>query len=186
LIASVWCLVAIYFVSKLARAFLSPKECRPGGWSTSPTTGRERSIMQWSWPLVVVNGMTYVLTTVSQTLDSPVVLTVAKGLLSVVLMALILMAMSMGKPMLAASGDPADQRTALAAGHIRNPLLAGVGLLATALLGYIGLARFVATQIVVTGAILTTMYIGYLSGKAISERMRLSPIPRSGAGSARV
>jgi potassium efflux system protein len=31
------------------------------------------------------------------------------------------------------------------------------------------LARFAATQIVVTGAILTTMYIGYLSGKAISE-----------------
>ncbi|WP_440983831.1 mechanosensitive ion channel family protein, partial [Shinella sumterensis] len=55
----------------------------------------------------------------------------------------------------------------------------------------VGLARFVAAQIVVTGAILVTMYIGFLSGRAVSannafgatavgkrleERFGLSPI----------
>ena len=38
-----------------------------------------------------------------------------------------------------------------------------------ALLGYIGLARFVSQQIVVTGAILATMYIGFLSSRAIAD-----------------
>ena len=37
-----------------------------------------------------------------------------------------------------------------------------------ALLGYIGFARFLSAQIVITGAILSTMYIGYLSARAIS------------------
>src|SRR5690606_3774959 len=47
--------------------------------------------------------------------------------------------------------------------------LLGGGTLVAALLGYIGLARFIAQQIVITGAILTTMYVGYLSASAISE-----------------
>ena len=38
-----------------------------------------------------------------------------------------------------------------------------------ALLGYIGLARFISIQMVFTGALLTTMYIGYLSARAVSE-----------------
>src|SRR5690606_35805793 len=45
----------------------------------------------------------------------------------------------------------------------------GGGMVLAALLGYIGLARFISQQIVVTGAILTTMYVGHLSGGAVSE-----------------
>ena len=36
-------------------------------------------------------------------------------------------------------------------------------------LGYIGLARFISQQIVWTGAVLATMYIGFLSSRAVSE-----------------
>jgi small-conductance mechanosensitive channel len=45
----------------------------------------------------------------------------------------------------------------------------GAGLIITALTGYVGLARFVATQLIITGAIIVTTYIGLLSGKAISR-----------------
>ena len=38
-----------------------------------------------------------------------------------------------------------------------------------ALAGYVGLAKFVSQQIVITGAILATMYIGFLSARAMSE-----------------
>ena len=38
-----------------------------------------------------------------------------------------------------------------------------------ALLGYIGFARFMSMQMVFTGAILSTMYIGFLSARAVSE-----------------
>ena len=37
------------------------------------------------------------------------------------------------------------------------------------MLGYIGFARFMSMQIVFTGAILATMYIGFLSARAVSE-----------------
>jgi len=49
-------------------------------------------------------------------------------------------------------------------------MLTGFGLIALTVIGYVGLARFIATQIVVTGAILVTMYIGILSGRAIGAQ----------------
>lgn len=47
-------------------------------------------------------------------------------------------------------------------------LLGGVTMVA-AFLGYIGFARFLSAQIVFTGALLTTMYIGFLTARAIAE-----------------
>ncbi len=49
-------------------------------------------------------------------------------------------------------------------------LLLGAALIATALSGYVGLARFIATQITVTSAILVTVYIGLLTGKSVSRQ----------------
>jgi potassium efflux system protein len=45
----------------------------------------------------------------------------------------------------------------------------GATIVISALGGYIGFARFFAQQVVVTGAILVTMYVGFLSAGAISE-----------------
>jgi potassium efflux system protein len=160
--------VAIYFVSKLARAILAPK--MPAWRLVNVSNGGARLLFPMVVALVVVNGLDFVLGVVSQTLDSPVVLTVAKGFVSVLIMALILVGMSIVKPMLASSGDPSDAGERWPRLIFATLVIAGIGLLVTAMLGYVGLARFTATQIVVTGAILTTMYIGYLSGKAVSER----------------
>jgi small-conductance mechanosensitive channel len=44
-------------------------------------------------------------------------------------------------------------------------------------LGFIGLARFAAQQIVVTGAFLVTMYLGFLTGRAISEEQAFASSP---------
>lgn len=160
-------LVAIFFVSKLARGILAP---RTSAWRlVNLSNGGARTLYYLVVAMVVVNGIDFVGDEISQSLGSPVVLTVFKGLLSVFLMALILMAMALGRPMVAASGDPSDQGQPWPRIISVALLVTGVGLMATALMGYVGFARFAATQIVVTGAILTTMYIGYLSGKAISE-----------------
>ena len=160
-------LVAIFFVSKLARGILAP---RTSAWRlVNLSNGGARTLYYLVVAMVVVNGIDFVGDEISQSLGSPVVLTVFKGLLSVFLMALILMAMALGRPMVAASGNPSDQGQPWPRIISVALLVTGVGLMATALLGYVGFARFAATQIVVTGAILTTMYIGYLSGKAISE-----------------
>ncbi|WP_299860999.1 mechanosensitive ion channel family protein [uncultured Hoeflea sp.] len=160
-------LVIVYFVGKLARAVLAPKT--PAWRLVNISNGGARLLFPMVIALVIVNGFDYVLSQISQTLGSPVVLTVAQGFFSVLIMALILIAMAAVRPMLARSGDAADAGERWPRVILATLLVAGVGLLATALFGYVGLARFAATQIVVTGAILTTMYIGYLSGKAVSE-----------------
>ena len=61
---------------------------------------------------------------------------------------------------------------------IRLPLLAiGVALIVSALLGYIGLAQFAARQIVVTGAIVATMFIGLQVARALSSGEALARTP---------
>jgi small-conductance mechanosensitive channel len=49
-------------------------------------------------------------------------------------------------------------------------LLMGGALIAIALSGYVGLARFIATQIIITGAILVMVYIGVLTGRSVSKQ----------------
>ncbi|MBC7283708.1 mechanosensitive ion channel family protein [Hoeflea sp.] len=161
-------IVAVFFVSKLARGIFAPS--MPAWRLVDVSDGGARVLYRLVVALVVVNGLDYVSGQLSRSLGSPVVLTVLKGIISVCLMAFILIGMALVKPMLSKSGDPADPGEAWPRVIWVSLLVGGIGLLATVALGYVGLARFAATQIVVTGAILTTMYIGYLSGKAISER----------------
>ncbi|MEO1703269.1 MAG: mechanosensitive ion channel domain-containing protein [Pseudomonadota bacterium] len=47
--------------------------------------------------------------------------------------------------------------------------ISGIALILTALLGFLGFARFASQQIVITGAILSTMYLGYRAASAIGE-----------------
>lgn len=160
-------IVAVFFVGKLARGILTPR--MPSWRLVDFSNGGARVLYQLVLALVIVNGLDYVAGQLSQSLGSPVVLTVSKSVISVCLMAFILIGMALVKPMLSKSGDPSDPGQAWPRVVSVTLLIGGVGLLATIALGYVGLARFAATQIVGTGAILTTMYIGYLSGKAISE-----------------
>jgi len=160
-------LVAIFFVGKLARGVLSPSM---SAWRlVNVSNGGARILYLLVVAMVIVNGLDFVGDQISQSLGSPVVLAVFKGMISVFLIALILIAMALGRPMVAVSGDPADPGQPWPRFISITLSMAGIGLMAATALGYVGFARFAATQIVVTGAILTTMYIGYLSGRAISE-----------------
>lgn len=160
-------LVAIFFVGRLARAILAPQMAAWRLVNLSDSGARVLYLLVVA--MVIVNGLDFVGDQISQTLGSPVVLTVFKGVVAVFLIALILIGMALSRPMVAASGDPSDPGQPWPRFISISLLVAGLGLMATAALGYVGFARFAATQIVVTGAVLTTMYIGYLSGKAISE-----------------
>jgi small-conductance mechanosensitive channel len=62
----------------------------------------------------------------------------------------------------------------MAAGCQAVFVLTGAALIIATLGGYVGLARFIATQIVMTGAILVTMYIGILTGKAVAKQNALA------------
>ncbi|MDO6963337.1 mechanosensitive ion channel domain-containing protein [Rhizobium alvei] len=165
-VSFLWMLAGVYFVYKLARAIFAPTKPQ---WRLVTVSDRGARLLVWyAVVLALINGMSYVFGATNQALDAPVVLTVAKGFVSTILIGFVLILLSFVRPMQAkelGEGDgswPAVIRVGL--------VLTGLGLIVTALAGYIGLAQFVATQIIVTGAIAVTMYIGFLSGHALSSK----------------
>ncbi|NVP57168.1 DUF3772 domain-containing protein [Mycoplana rhizolycopersici] len=160
--------VGLYFVSALSRAVLAPK--RPA-WRLVSVSNRgaqrlERSI----FAMALANALDYFLGAVSVALGSAVVLTVAKSMIASIVIGLILIWISFIRPMLRAGDDPASEGRPWPRALTMVLMLTGFGLIALTVIGYVGLARFIATQIVVTGAILVTMYIGILSGRAIGAQ----------------
>ncbi|WP_245422965.1 mechanosensitive ion channel domain-containing protein [Neorhizobium huautlense] len=158
----------VYFVWKLTYGVMAPGEPE---WRLVRLTNRGARLLTWAiLVMAVVNGLDYLLGAISEALSSPLVLTIVKSLLASLIIGLILIAISFIKPRLVEGEDPDGH------GHAWPrffPLLLRVmgGLLILAVLtGYVGLARFASTQIVLTGAVIVLIYVGLLSGKAISKQ----------------
>nr|WP_237351593.1 mechanosensitive ion channel family protein [Rhizobium sp. ACO-34A] len=160
----------VFFVSMLARAVLAPKA--PSWRLVRLSNKGARDINIAVVAMAVVNGFDYVLGAISEALSSPVVLTVMKSLVSSVIVGIIIFIVSFLRPVLSASGDPAERGKPWPKAFAVLLRLIGFGLVFASIIGYVGLARFLATQIILTGAVIATMYIGILSGKAISAPNR--------------
>ncbi|NML73275.1 mechanosensitive ion channel family protein [Rhizobium sp. S-51] len=160
----------VFFVSMLARAVLAPKA---PSWRLVRLSNKGARDLNFAvMTMAVVNGLDYVLGAVSETLSSPVVLTVMKSFVSSVVVGLTIFVVSFLHPVLSAGGDPTERGKAWPKAFAILLRLTGVGLILLSAIGYVGLARFLATQIILTGAVVATMYIGILSGKAISAPNR--------------
>lgn len=160
----------VFFVSLLARAVLAPRQPNWRLLSLSNKGARDLNIAVLL--MTIINGLDYVVGTATEALSSPLVLTVVKSLISSVLVGLIIFVVAFLRPMVNESGDPEQ-----AGRPWPRPLatlfrLVGFGLVLAATIGFVGLARFMATQIVVTGAVIVTIYLGVLSGRAISAQNR--------------
>ncbi|MCA1440601.1 mechanosensitive ion channel family protein [Ensifer sp. IC4062] len=160
--------VLLLFVTSLAQAVLSPKQ---SNWRLVRVSDRGARMLFISiCAMAVVNVLDYLAGSISESLGSPVILTVAKSFVASIIIGLILMSMAWIRPMLRpeepfdAPGRPWPRPIWI------SLLLMGALLVAIALAGYVGLARFIATQIIVTGAILVTMYIGILTGRSVSKQ----------------
>ncbi|PDV88917.1 mechanosensitive ion channel protein [Rhizobium sp. H4] len=158
----------VYFVGRFVNAIFAPRE--PHWRLVKLSNLGARSIGYCLLAMAVVNGLDYLFGTVSEAMGSPLVLTVVRSLIAALIIGVILIAASFGKPMLARNGDPDAPGRHWPRGMAIILRVAGAGLIVTALAGYVGLARFVATQFVITGAVVATMYVGLLSGKAISRQ----------------
>lgn len=161
MLSSLFQVIAIvFFVDRLARAALGPD--RPN-WRLVPVDTLSARRLYWlAWLTAVTTGADFVLNRVNHAMGSPLSLTIAKSFVATVIVGLLLVLVGLVRP---AQEDGAPRRFR----WINWIFLAlGIGTMAAALLGYIGFARFVSQQIVVTGAIASTMYIGFLSAGAIS------------------
>lgn len=167
IIASVFSLIGlVYFVSAISRAVLAPQA--PNWRLVKLSNKGARDVGIAIFLMALVNGVDYVAAVISETYSSPVVLTVMKSLGSSVIVGLLIFSVSFLRPVLAESGDPAARGRSWPRAVSLSFRIIGALLIMAAAIGYVGLARFLATQIVLTGAVLATMYIGILSGKAIS------------------
>lgn len=160
-------ILMLSFVTQIARGIFAPSMPR---WRLIPVSDRgARTLYRLVVLMALVIATDYVLASVSQALGSPVLLTVAKSFVATIVMGLILIFMSRVKPMeTVRDGDePASERWP----QVISVMLLGAGifLILSSLTGYVGLSRFVATQIVQTGAVLATMYIGFLAGQAVIQ-----------------
>ncbi|SJM35664.1 mechanosensitive ion channel family protein [Mesorhizobium delmotii] len=156
-------IAVVFCVNRLTNAALEP---RLPNWRLIPVeSGPARWLVRLTTAMAVVIGVNNFLSVVNDKMGSPLSLTIARSFVATIIVGVILILMGLLKPFKAADGSwrpwPAWLRyTAVAL---------GVFTIATALLGYIGLAIFVSRQVVVTGTILVTAYIGFLSARAISE-----------------
>ena len=121
------------------------------------------------WWLIVamtfVNAFDYLAGSVSDVLESPIILTIARSLVAAVIIGVLLVILSRIKPMLSEAGDHGAWPRS-----ISIPLLVlGIALIILPFFGFVGLARFIATQVIVLGALLVTMYLGFLAANAVSE-----------------
>lgn len=195
--------VATYFVIQITFAVLTPARPR---WRLIEVSGRgARTLCIYVVAIALVSSFDYFASGLSTILGSDVAVTVAKTFFAVVVIGALLIALSYVRPMqvdeerYGRAATPADyQRRQRWTPVIGISLrVAGAGLILLALAGYVGLARFIASQIIVTGAILATMYIGFLCGRAVasvddfsstsvgrflSERMKLGSIALDQAG----
>jgi small-conductance mechanosensitive channel len=167
IVAAVFALIGlVFFVSAIARAVLAPAAPHWRLVKLSNKGARDLSIAIFL--MALVNGLDYVVSVMNEAYSSPVVLTVMRSFASSVVIGLLLFFVSFLRPVLAASGDPAVRGRPWPRAVAITLRIVGAVLILAAAIGYVGLARFLATQIVLTGAVLATMYIGILTGKAIS------------------
>lgn len=154
----------VYFIHRLAWAILSPDM---PAWRLVNVAPRPGRVLAWLISATAfASGLDSWIGTINQILSSPLSLTMAKSLLSTVLIGILILAIAFLKPI-------ENSET----GHTRRwpralrsfLIILGLVPILAALLGYIGMARFVSQQIVVTGAFLVTMYLGFLTARAISE-----------------
>lgn len=163
LVALFTVIVAVFFVYRLSGAVFSPG--RPE-WRLVPVrSGAARTLFWLTWLTALVAGLDFLTSKVNAVMGSPLSLTVAKSFLATLLIGLLVIVIGLVRPYTDEAGRPRRWHPLLR----MLAFLLGGGTIAAAVLGYIGLARFISQQIVVTGAILTTMYIGHRSASAISE-----------------
>ncbi|MCM2472100.1 mechanosensitive ion channel family protein [Rhizobium sp. CG5] len=185
----------MFFVSKLTRAVLAPGAST---WRLVRVSDRGARDLEYAiLAMALINGADYVLGSISETLGSPVVLTVIKSLVSAVLVGLIIVIVSFMKPVIAKHDEASVEGRPWPRWVIATMRLTGAGLILAGLTGYVGLSRFLATQLILNGAVIATMYIGIRSGRAVSapnqfgetlvgrflhKRLALSPVALDQSG----
>ena len=170
--AALVAIAALYFIQRLIGTVFAPRH--PDRRLAQFSNPASRLLVWLTLLMAGVHILDFFLGALSDILSSPLPITVAQSMIAALLIGLLLIFASVVKPF----HDPVSRQSLPWPAVIRLPmlLLAGFVIVAAAS-GYIGLARFSASQIVITGAILATMFIGIQSGRAVGADGALDITP---------
>lgn len=160
------------FVWLLLRAVLSPGDARHR--LLKMTDRAAWRLMFLGLLMAVIHGLDYLATRLIDIFAMPVEFTVAKSLAATLLIALTLIAVVTTR---LREPDPEKPQSGYRGWHPLAYWLIWLSIMAIVLAelsGYISLGRFIAGQIIITGSLVATMYIGYLASRAISGQGAMS------------
>lgn len=156
-------IATVFFVYRLTSAALAP---RMPSWRLLPIECGASSRLCWLVAAMAgVTAFDYFMGRVYSVIGSQLSLTVATSLGATVAVGVLLILIGMVRPF-----PPKEEGEKPRPWPVSFRLLiflVGIATILAALFGYIGFARFLSQQVVVTGAILATMYIGFLTSGAI-------------------
>jgi small-conductance mechanosensitive channel len=169
-----WLFLAIsgtVFAWNLCRQVFAPVL---GNWRLIEMSGSAARKMFWlSFCLFVIYALDTMLEAWNSALSGPLAITVIQGVIAANLIGVILILMALVNPAAARDEEANQEKSARVLKWPRwitiPVILTGVVIIVSALLGYIGFARFVSQQVVVTGAIIAIMWIGILAARELSS-----------------
>ncbi|MEM7303231.1 MAG: mechanosensitive ion channel domain-containing protein [Pseudomonadota bacterium] len=160
-------IAGVAFVSYLIRGVLAP---RYPAWRLLNISDAAARRLSWlGVAMAVIYGIDYFINDVGTLLSSPVDLTVIRSFVTTLLIGVLLMATVLTTLRTDTDGSALRYRG-------WSPTIAlGIWLIivlmiVASVLGYVSLGRFFARQVVITGSIAVTMYIGFLAARSISQR----------------
>lgn len=161
-------IVLTSFVYCLAYAILNP--ALPQWRLIGVTTPAARWLFGLAMAIAIVYGLDNAISKFSSQLDASYNVTVFFSFIASVLIGILVLIVAFTKPFVDEDGNAkAWSKWAFIA------LLAlGVAPLFTSGIGYVSLSRFISQQMIVTGATLLVMYIGFLAGSTISDEAALN------------
>lgn len=157
-------IAVVVLVWRLSEAVLAPDR---SNWRLIRVTNRAaRQLKRFFVAIAAISMADIFLGQIASVTGGSLPLTVARTLTASVLIGALLLAIAFIRPF----RDEPDQTRLPWPAWVKWPVFAlGVTVIVSAGLGYIGFARFASEQIVITGAVLATLYLGYRAAQAITK-----------------
>src|SRR5690606_31191009 len=156
-----WAVGIVYFIHRLAGAILMPR--RPAWRLVGVHDAAAAKLLWLISAIAVVNVLDFLLETVSAILNPPLNVVVTLHLAANILIGILIVLVAGLKVTSDETGAPRRWPRPLGA----LLYLVGTGTIVVTLAGYVGMASFISRQIVITGGIVTMIWLGFQSAGAI-------------------
>ncbi len=160
-----WGTAIIYLVWRLSQAMFAPRAPHWRLIKVTDSAAWRLEVLTMLMALVTVTDS--VVAQIEAVVGTSLSITITRSLISSLGVGALLLIVAFVRPF--PPRHEAERAAPWPVWVIWSLIIVGAALIGAALAGYVGFARFAAQQIVVTGAILVTMYLGHLVARSIGR-----------------